>query len=54
MNARNTSPKMHLAAILFSAAAFGASSPALALSPENSGYDAANADTGGDPFPDGQ
>ena len=36
MNARNTSPKMHLAAILFSAAAFGASSPALALSPENS------------------
>ena len=36
MNARNTSRKMHLAAILFSAAAFGASSPALALSPENS------------------
>lgn len=36
MNARNAPRKMHLAAILFSAAAFGASSQALALSPENS------------------
>lgn len=34
MNARNTSPKMRLAAILFSIVTFGASSQALALSAE--------------------